>query len=63
MEKKLAELRDELAKGHQQIAMLDQRRLEVRDTMLRISGAILVLEELLLQGKPNETPEPLAQTA
>jgi hypothetical protein len=43
---KLSELKKELEKGQQQMALLDQRRQEMRDTMLRISGAIQVLEEL-----------------
>jgi hypothetical protein len=43
---RLAELRDELAEGGRQLAALDQRRAELRDTMLRIAGAIQVLEEL-----------------
>ncbi|MBP6468940.1 MAG: hypothetical protein KA773_00795 [Chloroflexi bacterium] len=46
LEQKLQELRYEYAKGQQQLAQLDQRRQELRDTMLRISGAIAVLEEL-----------------
>ncbi len=46
LEQKLQELRYEYAKGQQQLAQLDQRRQELRDTMLRISGAITVLEEL-----------------
>jgi hypothetical protein len=47
LEKRLDTLRDEYAKGQQQLALLDQKRAEVRDTLLRISGAIQVLEELL----------------
>lgn len=43
---KLQELRYEYAKGQQQLAQLDQRRQELRETMLRISGAIQVLEEM-----------------
>lgn len=46
IEQKLQELRYEYAKGQQQLAQLDKRRHEVHDTMLRISGAIQVLEEL-----------------
>jgi prefoldin subunit 5 len=44
--KRLEILREEYAKGQQQLAMLDQKRAEVRDTLLRITGAIQVLEEL-----------------
>ena len=43
---KLNDLKKELEKGQQQMALLDQRRQELRDTLLRISGAIQVLEEL-----------------
>jgi hypothetical protein len=44
---RLAELRREYQLGQEQMAVLDQRRQELRDTLLRISGAIQVLEELL----------------
>jgi hypothetical protein len=47
LENRLLELRAEYARGEGQLAQLDQRRAEVRDTLLRISGAIQVLEELL----------------
>ena len=47
MENRLEELRRELELGQQQMAMLDQKRAELRDTLLRISGAIQVLEELI----------------
>lgn len=49
MKERLAELRAEFEKGQQRLQMLDQQRAEVRDTLLRISGAIQVLEELLKQ--------------
>ena len=46
MNERLAQLRSELEKGRQEMTRLDQRRQTVRDTLLRISGAIQVLEEL-----------------
>ena len=46
MQQRLQELRTELEKGRQRMQMLERERQEVRDTMLRISGAIQVLEEL-----------------
>jgi prefoldin subunit 5 len=49
MNEKLRELRLEFEKGQQQMAVLEQRRQELRDTMLRISGAIQVLEEMITQ--------------
>jgi prefoldin subunit 5 len=45
-DERIAELRAELEKGRDELARLDARRAEIRDTMLRISGAIQVLEEL-----------------
>jgi len=57
MEKRLEELRSELAKGQRQLQVLDHQRQEVRDTMLRISGAIRVLEELLAQNEPQAMEE------
>jgi hypothetical protein len=46
MNDKLVQLKSEFQKGQQQMAFLEQRRQELRDTLLRISGAIQVLEEL-----------------
>jgi hypothetical protein len=47
MNDRLMQLKSELQKGQQELALLDRRRQELRDTLLRISGAIQVLEELL----------------
>jgi hypothetical protein len=44
---RLQELRAEAESGERQLQLLDARRAELRDTMLRIAGAIQVLEELL----------------
>jgi len=46
IQQRLQELRSELAKGEQQLERLDRERSAVRDTVLRIHGAIQVLEEL-----------------
>jgi len=43
---RLAKLREEFARGQQMLADLDREREEVRESLLRISGAIQVLEEL-----------------
>lgn len=43
---RLAELRDELATGERTLAELDERRERLVTSMLRISGAVQVLEEL-----------------
>jgi len=44
---RLTELRRDLEVGERRLALLDQERAHLRDTVLRISGAIQVLEELL----------------
>ena len=51
--RRLESLKEEVAKGEQILADLDVRRRETRDQMLRITGAIQVLEELL-----NDRAEP-----
>ncbi len=56
MKERLGELRSEYEKGNRELAMLDQRRQEVRATMLRISGAIQVLEELIAM-ESGRTPD------
>ncbi len=53
MKQKLEELRQELAKGQHHLDLLNQQREQVRDTLLRITGAIHVLEELLQQPDKN----------
>lgn len=57
MNERLQQLRSELEKGRQRMQALDRERQEVRDTMLRISGAIRVLEELAEQ---EAGPQPVA---
>jgi uncharacterized protein (DUF3084 family) len=49
MQERLQHLKSELLKGEQEMARLDRQRQELRDTMLRISGAIQVIEEMLAQ--------------
>jgi prefoldin subunit 5 len=57
---RLEELRKELEKGRQRLESLDRERQEVRDTMLRISGAIQVLEELSAQEAASNPQTELA---
>ncbi len=49
---KLKELQEEYRKGQQMLAELDEKRADIRDTLLRISGAIQVLRELTA-GEPE----------
>ena len=47
MEKRLEELKGELAAGEKLLAELQEKQASVQQTMLRIAGAIQVLQELL----------------
>jgi prefoldin subunit 5 len=57
MSEKLTVLEEEYRKGQKMLAELDERRGQIRDTLLRISGAIQVLREL---GARQDNPELLA---
>ena len=46
VEQRLVRLREEFAAGERQEHALEQRLLDLRNTMQRIAGAIAVLEEL-----------------
>jgi hypothetical protein len=46
IQNRLAELRSEREAGERILAALERRQQECRDTLLRIGGAIQVLEEL-----------------
>jgi prefoldin subunit 5 len=54
LERRVSELKAELEKGQQMLAELEGKEAELRQTLLRISGAIQVIEELLAA----ETPTP-----
>jgi predicted nucleic acid-binding Zn-ribbon protein len=57
---RLEDLKREFEKGKQRLEALDRERQELRDTMLRISGAIQVIEELLSQQSPANPQSELA---
>ncbi len=57
---RLRELRGEYAEGEAQLLHLDRQRAQMQDAMLRVAGAIQVLEELIAEsgafdgdGKPS----------
>ena len=58
MEQRLQELREQFALGQQQLVELDQRRGELRDSLLRMSGAMAMLEELISQNGHQDLEEP-----
>jgi prefoldin subunit 5 len=47
IEERLNQLREEYQAGQQKLMELDSQRNAVRDTLLRISGAIQALEEMM----------------
>ena len=53
---RLNELKAEAEAGHNVLADLDTKRANVQQTLLRISGAIQVLEELLAADATNDLP-------
>lgn len=56
LEQRLHQLKAEHEAGERMLAELESRQRTLRDTLLRISGAIQVLEEELAQGDVSETP-------
>jgi|SRR5215207_612029 hypothetical protein len=52
MQARLGALRRELETGQAELQNVERRQIYLRETMLRISGAIQVLEELLMEGGP-----------
>lgn len=54
LQARLGELKKEFATGQARLQELEKQQMYLRETMLRISGAIQVLEELLADGGPAE---------
>ncbi len=54
---RLAELKAEYESGQKMLADLERRQLELQQTLLRISGAIQVLEEVLAQEAEGNTDQ------
>jgi len=60
LERRLAELRKEFETGQARLKELETEQAYIRETMLRISGAIQVLEEALGQETNTEEGAPAA---
>jgi predicted nuclease with TOPRIM domain len=60
LEKRLAELKSEFEAGQKMMTELESKQSNLRDTLLRISGAIQILEEEIT--KLNKTLEPVQET-
>lgn len=57
LEQRLNQLKAEFEAGQQMIIELEAKRDNLQKTMLRISGAIQVLEEELSQTETEESPD------
>jgi predicted RNase H-like nuclease (RuvC/YqgF family) len=58
LQARIATLRKEMETGQQKMQELERQLAQLRDTMLRISGAIQVLEELQAQAEPPAASGP-----
>ncbi len=54
LEKRLAELKAEYESGQKMLADLEKKHGEIEATLLRISGAIQVIEEMLAQDQTQD---------
>ncbi len=54
---RIAELRKEYKKGDERVSTLEQELLSIQQSMLRINGAIQVLEELLALANESSTTQ------
>ena len=52
LQQRLDELKKEFEIGQNRLQEMDRQQAHLRETLLRISGAIQVLEELLAQDQP-----------
>ena len=54
LQRRAEELRNEFEKGQSKLRELQREQSQLHETLLRIGGAIQVLEELLVENKPEE---------
>ena len=52
LEQRIGNLKEQLDNGRQRLAALESETASVREDLLRIEGAIQVLEELAAEGDP-----------
>ena len=54
LQKRLEELKKEFEKGQAKLHEMEMQQSLLRETLLRISGAMQVLEELLTEAQPGQ---------
>jgi hypothetical protein len=57
LDARLAQLKEEFEKGTEKLNQLDEEGRKLRETLLRISGAIQVLTEELEHDQPSEAAD------
>ncbi|MEM8897223.1 MAG: hypothetical protein AAGC85_03930 [Bacteroidota bacterium] len=60
---RLHQLKEEFSKGQERLSQLEAEVNETRQKMLRISGAIQVLEEELQNSEENQTKESISHNS
>lgn len=57
LQKRVEQLREEFENGEKMLADLERRQASLRETLMRIAGAIQVLEEELSKSAENDNVE------
>ena len=58
IQNRLAALRDEYEKGRERLRELQRQQSQVEETLLRIEGAMTVLQEFLARARTRHPPWP-----
>ena len=61
--KRLAELNQEFEQGNARLINMERERTELRETLFRIQGAIMVLKELSFQASQQTPGDSVEETA
>ena len=64
LNQRLAELNRQFEQGNARLMRIERERAELRETLFRIQGAILVLNELSVEAEQRNSPDdPVVETA
>ena len=56
LNQRLAELSHQFEQGNAKLIKMERERTELRETVVRIQGAIMVLKELSVEAYPEKSP-------